>query len=431
MSFQPGQPHPDDLRATLAIGTTEARTGTRRTLNLPDGRQITVSVPAGVQRGQVIRLDGQGIAANAGGPRGALILTIDVLPEAPPPSTGEENRRTVLSQSASSQPAILPPPPGTPAYPPQAATVHTPGPGSGFGYNQPTISTLPPPPPRGSATHEHTKAAQRNRRLLLISLALIVLLAGGAGLFLIVQSQNTASDQAQQTAVSSTATAATINARVRATSVQATSIASTATASVQATATTIASHPDPYPPGGTLALYESLTTPENGIGWETGAHCAFSAGSYHVISQDPRFFESCSNGINYSNFAMEVDMQIIHGNAGGVLFRGDRNQDQFYLFQINTDGIYSLFTYVDNNLSHVKTLAHSISLQFHLGIGQKNTLGVVAQNHTLSIYINRQQIIQVSDRTYNQGETALLAIPATTSGEATEVAYTNLKVWTF
>ncbi|MGH2494362.1 MAG: DnaJ C-terminal domain-containing protein, partial [Ktedonobacteraceae bacterium] len=53
-------PDAGEMRATLALSQSEARTGSSRTLNLPGGRQITVSIPAGVYDGQELRVAGQG-----------------------------------------------------------------------------------------------------------------------------------------------------------------------------------------------------------------------------------------------------------------------------------------------------------------------------------------------------------------------------------
>src|SRR6266567_159474 len=48
----------DILRATLVISETEAKKGTLRTINIPSGRRITVSVPKGAYDGQILRREG-------------------------------------------------------------------------------------------------------------------------------------------------------------------------------------------------------------------------------------------------------------------------------------------------------------------------------------------------------------------------------------
>ena len=59
-----------DLHATLAISRAEAESGTTRTLTLPGGRQVSVTVPAGVGDRATLRLEGQGMPYYAGGQQG-------------------------------------------------------------------------------------------------------------------------------------------------------------------------------------------------------------------------------------------------------------------------------------------------------------------------------------------------------------------------
>jgi serine/threonine protein kinase/uncharacterized membrane protein len=69
------------LHATLAISRAEAESGTTRSLALPGGRQVSVTVPAGVSDGTTLRLEGQGIPYYEGGPAGPLVLTIAISTE--------------------------------------------------------------------------------------------------------------------------------------------------------------------------------------------------------------------------------------------------------------------------------------------------------------------------------------------------------------
>ena len=51
-------PQNGDIRATLALSQSEARTGSSRTLTLPGGRRITVPVRAGIRNGEQLHLKG-------------------------------------------------------------------------------------------------------------------------------------------------------------------------------------------------------------------------------------------------------------------------------------------------------------------------------------------------------------------------------------
>ncbi len=67
-----------DMYAVLAISEAEARNGATRTLTLPGGRRVRVSVPSGIQDGHIVRLEGQGNQSEPGGPMSALMLIITV-----------------------------------------------------------------------------------------------------------------------------------------------------------------------------------------------------------------------------------------------------------------------------------------------------------------------------------------------------------------
>src|SRR6266568_5232548 len=72
------EPNRSDIRATLVISEAEALTGTTRILTLLGERQVSVSVPAGTQDGQIIRLEDQVEPASDHDVKGALILTITI-----------------------------------------------------------------------------------------------------------------------------------------------------------------------------------------------------------------------------------------------------------------------------------------------------------------------------------------------------------------
>lgn len=64
-----------DFRATVKITPAEAEVGTTRTLSFPGGQRLTVAVPAGVQSGQIIHLQGLDERLTSGA---VLLLTIAI-----------------------------------------------------------------------------------------------------------------------------------------------------------------------------------------------------------------------------------------------------------------------------------------------------------------------------------------------------------------
>src|SRR6266566_1377102 len=74
----PTRPNPEGIRATLAISPEEAHRGTNRTLTLAGGRHLTVTIPPGMQDGNIIHATGRDNSEpNTTIP---LLLTIAVAP---------------------------------------------------------------------------------------------------------------------------------------------------------------------------------------------------------------------------------------------------------------------------------------------------------------------------------------------------------------
>jgi DnaJ-class molecular chaperone len=69
-----------DHRFNLTVDFLTAINGARQRLNLPSGRSLEVTIPAGVHDGQTLRLQGQGGAGVSGGPPGDVLIEIRVAP---------------------------------------------------------------------------------------------------------------------------------------------------------------------------------------------------------------------------------------------------------------------------------------------------------------------------------------------------------------
>lgn len=69
-----------DLHYEMTVDFLDAVNGATRRLTLPDGQTLDVTIPAGVQDGQVLRLRGKGAPGFGGAPPGDALITIHVKP---------------------------------------------------------------------------------------------------------------------------------------------------------------------------------------------------------------------------------------------------------------------------------------------------------------------------------------------------------------
>lgn len=204
-------------------------------------------------------------------------------------------------------------------------------------------------------------------------------------------------------------------------------------ADAQATAQVLANNPYPsYLLGsGTLAFVDPLSQ-ANGSQWSSstngsGGACRFTGGAYHVSQQTHLSFNYCPATRIYSNFTFEVQMTITQGDCGGMIFREGSNGQQFYFFRICQDGNYGVARYSGSDNTDLR---FGKSLAVQVGLGQGNKIAVVANGRTITFYVNEQQIDQIQDNSYTSGSIGLIAAPYYQTGSATDVAYSNARLWT-
>jgi DnaJ-class molecular chaperone len=64
---------PQDVRYTLEIDFLDAVNGTHKMVAMPDGKTLDITIPAGINDGQVLRLKGQGLPGSDGKPGDAYV----------------------------------------------------------------------------------------------------------------------------------------------------------------------------------------------------------------------------------------------------------------------------------------------------------------------------------------------------------------------
>lgn len=455
MALQDSQP--EDIRATLAISAEEARLGASRVINLPGGRSATVTVPAGVRDGEELRLPGQGNASGSEGTSGDLILRISVI-------TLEQFQED-LDDASITQAAYIPPlarpssnyAAGASGYPPPASAPTEVAPGNPAPSPPPVYAQTPvggPPSHPGAGSYQHypdlNQAAQpqpsyltyppqaappqprkRGGVITAAIVLLVLILLAASGLFFYFGSYQPNQIHANATATARTLAQGTANAQATGTAqvVQSTAQAiSTSTAQAQAT-TTAQQNLYSQATSGTPVLSDPLSS-QTGNQWDesntTSGSCTFASGSYHSLMPTATFFQPCyAENTNFSNFTFQVDMTITQGDEGGILFRADSINNKFYLFQIDVTGNYALYMYISEHGSQATRLLRG-STTLMKGVGQLNEITLIAQGNTLSFYLNKQYLNAVNDGTYSSGKIGVFAESVT---HATDVAFTNAKVW--
>ncbi|HLZ61099.1 MAG TPA: protein kinase [Ktedonosporobacter sp.] len=207
----------------------------------------------------------------------------------------------------------------------------------------------------------------------------------------------------------------------------------TAMAVINANATAAAATTNQYgQSNGTLVLDDPLKDNSKGYQWDETTSCGFSP-STNIASYDAKInaqnqFSTCAaNALDAGDFAFQVQMTILSGNYGGVVFRADTQNSKFYYVQIDTYGVAVLYMYPDSSGSTAQNLGSGSVLTF-LAPPQSNLIAVVARGKTISLYINGDSFLTVTDTTYSHGKIGVTA-GTSPSGTSAEVLYTNAKVW--
>ena len=197
------------------------------------------------------------------------------------------------------------------------------------------------------------------------------------------------------------------------------------------TATTTQTPQDIYnqATSGTPFLDDPLSDNSKGYGWSVytnaSASCQFTEGAY-AASTPLNYANFCyATATNFSNFAFEMQMKIIKGDCGAILFRVNSANKSFYYFVICQNGLYAVGTL--NGSAWHDLINFQPGSAINQGLGQTNLVAVVARGSSLDLYVNHQKINSISDGTYSQGQIGACA--SGHYGDPTEVLFSNAKVW--
>ncbi len=180
---------------------------------------------------------------------------------------------------------------------------------------------------------------------------------------------------------------------------------------------------------GQPALDDSLSG-NSASNWDeysdgSGGGCQFAGGALHASILQKDYFVTCfAQSTSFSNFAFQAQMTIIRGDEGGLIFRSNNGNANFYYFRIGHDGYYALFLSKSNKLD--TALAEDASSAIKTAPGQTNILTVVARGSNLFFFVNKQFVASVSDTTFSGGS---IGVVAGDISHPTDVAFTHAEVW--
>lgn len=304
-----------------------------------------------------------------------------------------------------------------------------------------------PPPPR----LRPSQGPSRILKILSIALALLLVL-GGLGLLIYsttgqydraLKAQN--GGAASATAQSRISSQATLASQQRATAVPLQTadaqIYATATAQAAPSATASAAGAQSTATAqtmtalltkvttGTPALDDPLSGNTLGYEWDKGysdnnnTGCNFINSSYQVLEALPDFLHLCfADATNFRNFAYQVSMTLNSNCGGGMILRGNNSSNKYYLFVVNANGSY-LFEIYDGN--KYTSIASGTSAAI-LGVGQANTLAVVANQGVFDLFINQTYVAEAIDGQLSAGQ---IGVVAYNTNLPASVSFSAAKVW--
>ena len=210
------------------------------------------------------------------------------------------------------------------------------------------------------------------------------------------------------------------------------SLAPTATATPFPIPTPITGPLDPYSGRGTLVLNDPLSDNSRRYDWDLKptqfGTCTFTDDAYQVVAPSTSTYHRCTaQNTNFGNFAYEVELTVVMGDCGGILFRANASLWHYYYFHICQDGTYALYLYTHTG-SPSNTFLDGSTSSIHVGLGHTNLIAIVANNDTVNLYVNHQLINVQQDSTFSSGQ---IAVVAENENNPTEVVFRNAKVWTF
>lgn len=168
--------------------------------------------------------------------------------------------------------------------------------------------------------------------------------------------------------------------------------------------------------------------------------CQFSNGALQVSENQSSEEAFClRNGANFQNGTLQVNVKLLAQGLAGLVFRAQNatGNTSLYFFGLHSDGTYGFGTYVhsvQDGSQSTSFSSQSVSQNgensqnaANTGVGASNTLKVVAQGNSFTLYVNDHAIGTVNDSTLSSGQVGVFAADEMAPASA---SFSDLKMWT-
>lgn len=168
----------------------------------------------------------------------------------------------------------------------------------------------------------------------------------------------------------------------------------------------------------------SLTQNERAWQCEQGAYCQFNASGLHILATTDHLYFSTLGGRQFGEEVIDVRAKLDNGDPEivGVVIGFRSIGVDGYGFLVYASGWYELVKW--DPLGNVTILVPlTLSSTIHTGLNQINALRVIARGDQITIFINGEQLQQITDATYSSGYTLLGA-----ARFAADAVFSNLTI---
>lgn len=184
--------------------------------------------------------------------------------------------------------------------------------------------------------------------------------------------------------------------------------------------------PTPSPQEG---LLYSDDFSDSSSGWDVFAdedsEAGYYDGEYYVLVNTPNWVAWGNPSLTFNDFRLEIDAEKWAGpdnNNFGVIVRYV-DSDNFYLFQIASNGHYSVWKQVNDEWETLVEWTTSPDIKQG---ASTNHLTVIAQGADFGFYVNGKRLVDVTDASFARGDIGLFAGAFDEAG--VEIRFDNLEV---